>query len=326
MKSIAIVGLCALMFLSCRKEDQPFNETQVGTVNSNALYGIKTGNVSIGENYEYQAYFRFEENQNVGENLKFNWELGLSCSDGYVKMNNSISSLRIAKTELEWSASVEPDDLNFGWDMPSGQQEDLFVSDDFAYVFIMDRGVDAAGNSRGYKKFQVDFDGVIYLVRTAEINGSNEQIFEVEQNSTHSFRFLHLDNGIVDIAPPKTDWDLQFTHYLHIYDPETEPFPYQVTGCLLNPFNTRATEVTETQFDEIDWDVIQSLEYQSHLDVIGFDWKFYDFDLGFVVDDSRTFVVETSVGQFYKIKFTSFYNEEGEKGNPQFLMQRVKEN
>ena len=54
----------------------------------------------------------------------------------------------------------------------------------------------------------------------------------------------------------------------------------------------------------------------SDINVIGYDWKIYDFDTGFyTIDPSATYILSDTEGYFYKLRFIDFYNENGEKGS-----------
>ena len=51
----------------------------------------------------------------------------------------------------------------------------------------------------------------------------------------------------------------------------------------------------------------------------------FKFKRGLRTDEDRVYVVEDHEGFRYKLRFTSFYNELGEKGHPQFTFQRLQE-
>jgi hypothetical protein len=60
------------------------------------------------------------------------------------------------------------------------------------------------------------------------------------------------------------------------------------------------------------------------MDFIGYDWKYYDFETGsYTVDFSRSYIIRTRAGFYFKLRFAGFYNASGEKGYPVIEFQRL---
>ena len=54
------------------------------------------------------------------------------------------------------------------------------------------------------------------------------------------------------------------------------------------------------------------------------DWKEYDFDNEhYTVLPDKIYVLKTSIGYYYKLRFIDFYNSTGEKGYPTFEFLRL---
>ena len=85
----------------------------------------------------------------------------------------------------------------------------------------------------------------------------------------------------------------------------------------------RVLELENANYDSISSEDFITTEASSDLDVIGYDWKVFDFDLGFVVDENRVYIIQDTDSDLYKLVFTSFYDSEGNKGNPQFTYQKL---
>lgn len=310
-----------LLLSACRKEEDALSPILQETVNLSDIYGTRLGTASIGEGYRFQDYFDLSENTSRANVDKYRWELGFGTAEPHVILNSAIPGLRLAKSEQDWESTTATEDLFFGWDLATGDLEDMALGDRFDPVYVLNRGLEEDGTALGFLKLQCHFEEGQYHLRTAELDGSNEHELVIDPNADYTYMHLHLTHGIVDVEPMKGDWDIVFTHYLHVYDPETEPFPYQVTGCLLNGTGVTAWESTALSYDEITLESVIDAPFESTRDFIGFDWKYFDFDLGFIVDDARTFVIRDAEGQFFKLKFTGFYDENGEKGHPQFSFQ-----
>ena len=59
--------------------------------------------------------------------------------------------------------------------------------------------------------------------------------------------------------------------------------------------------------------------FNTNEDVIGYDWKEYDFDTGiYAIFPDHVFIVQDVEGYFYKLHFTDWYNAAGQRGNPRF--------
>jgi hypothetical protein len=66
------------------------------------------------------------------------------------------------------------------------------------------------------------------------------------------------------------------------------------------------------------------LEFSSRADVIGYDWKYYNFDAGvYTVVPDMNYVIRDRDGFFYKLRFIDFNNDVGEKGYPKFEFVRL---
>ena len=322
---MGLLALVAVALTSCRKEEDARSPILEETVNLNDVYGTKTDEASMGTEYQYQAYYDLGTASNKANIDKLSYELAFASNEMHVELNQAISNLRVARSEQDWENTVSADDLEFGYDLISTETPVWAIGNDLYGVFVMDRGVDELGASRGYRKFTIDYNDGTYTLTSAALNGTDEVILEVPTSDTYTYTYAHLQDGITEVAPRKEEWDIVFTHYLHVFDPETEPFPYQVTGVLLNPEAVWVVELDDADYAAIDWAATTEMTFTQQRAEIGYDWKYFDFDLGFVVDEDRVYVVEDHEGFRYKLRFTSFYNELGEKGHPQFTFQRLQE-
>ena len=317
---------CVLIMVSCKKEEDPRDSIYLDSINLNSEYGVKFGSIEMGSDYRYQSYFDLETNSVVGFNLKDEWDLGFSCSnEEHVILNSAKTNLRVAKFEGNWDEVIDIESLEFGYDLPSGNLDDLAIGTEFNSIYVINRGLDVEGEELGYLKFSVSYTDPTYTVTFADVDGSNEDEIEMQQDMNFNYLYLDFDEGQKLIEPEKSEYDILFTHYLYIYDPETEPFPYMVTGVLLNPNSIECAEVFDLDFDEIKVDDLSNYEFSNQRDIIGFDWKYFDFDEGFITYPEMNYVVRSTEGDRYKLHFTSFYNEDFEKGYPQYEIQKIQE-
>lgn len=139
----------------------------------------------------------------------------------------------------------------------------------------------------------------------------------IEKSAESEFTLYSLTTGAVTEEPATDSWDFRFTKYTHQFvDP---PIAYLVTGLVLNSYQTAAAEFSEKPFDEITAIDTAMVEWSHTPDMIGYDWKFYDFDTGtYQVDSDRSWIIRNQKGFYYKLRFTGFYDENGNVGTPKF--------
>jgi len=193
-------------------------------------------------------------------------------------------------------------------------------------VYVVDRGTDENGNLVGEKKVTFSFqDENTYLVRFANLNGNGEQTIVIPKDTAVNFVCFSFEKGITDIEPNKNGWDLQFGKYSTLLFTDVgDPYPYLVTGVLLNPYKTAAGMDTIHTFDEVNFEIAEEQEFANQRDIIGYEWKEYDFDNGmYQVIPEKIYILKNNVGFYYKLRFVDFYNSTGEKGFPAFEFLRL---
>jgi hypothetical protein len=316
-------GLAAVLFSGCRKAEEPMVAEWVDTIDLADLYGNRVAVVSIGEDYTYQAYYNLGLDSLVGMYDKYSWDIALTHDDPpRLWLNSSIPGLRVAEAGVNWGETVGTEGLEWRYDLPGRRLEDLALGNDWNQVLVLDRGLDAAGNSRGFKQFLLVEEGAGWVLRVANLDGTGAQSFAAERDEAYNRTSWSLDAGAVIAEPPRDDWDLLFTSYLTLVADGGDPFPYQVTGALLNPAGGQAARLEDTPYASVtqaaDW--IPALVPQA--DAIGYDWKTYDFITGYAMVPDLTFVVACRDG-VRALAFTGFVNESGEPGSCAFIHRRL---
>jgi hypothetical protein len=157
-----------------------------------------------------------------------------------------------------------------------------------------------------YRKVIFDeYDGVSYKFRVAQLDGSGATSHTVNTafgNGSPVVYFSLGPNGSNVVTP--TGWDLVFCRYIDILDAGGVSTPYPVTGIL----SADGVEVARADgVDPVTVDYIIYLDsFSSRLDVINHDWKFFNLNTGWVVEDDRAYFVKTGTGDLYKLVFTAF--------------------
>jgi hypothetical protein len=193
-------------------------------------------------------------------------------------------------------------------------------------VIVVDRGIDAFGNYLGYYKFQLlGYDGQKYRLRYGPLKGPDSQVAEIVKNPAVNFTFLSFkgNGSSFDQEPPKDAWDLLFTQYTTLLFSDGMPYPYIVTGALINPNKVEVAEDTLLDFSNLTISQAQSLTYSDDRDVIGYDWKDVVGDVtsgnvSYVIRPKVFYVIRDTEGRYFKLRFIGFYSKTGEKGFPAF--------
>ncbi|HEY9178497.1 MAG TPA: HmuY family protein, partial [Flavipsychrobacter sp.] len=164
-----------------------------------------------------------------------------------------------------------------------------------------------------------------YVLEYADLDEKVTHTITIPKDENYNYSYFTFRDGgkTIQPDPPKNTWDIVFTRYRYVYY-ELDNFPYMVNGVLLNPYRTIAAKDTSTAFADLEGTKITELQYSNHRDVIGFDWKEYNFDTErYEINRKKTYVIKNRKDQYYKLRFLDFYNKQGIKGSPSFEFQRA---
>jgi HmuY protein len=319
--SLAVAAFFMLALFGCIKEESPVTPRPVDL-------SLTKSKIALGTDYRYQAYFNLEKDSMLSRNLKYDWDVAFDASNTegvslYLNsakymfaspvLNGNFETLKdtvgFAKNR-RWDASNRPDSPAIG---------NIKSLDKF---FVIDRGYDVLGDAAGFVKikFEAVNDKKIKF-KYANINESKGTQAEISRSNTYNLVYFSFKTGVeVMVEPPKDNWDLQFTQYIHTF---TNPFtPYLVTGVLINPYNTTVAVDSVTKFHVIDRAFSQKMSFKNNPDVIGYNWKDY-IDGAYATKSKYTYVIKNSKNTLFKLRFTDFYDAQGVKGTPRFEFQRL---
>ena len=317
MKFILSLLVIAVLF-SCEKAELPKPFSAGPSAN--------TVSVTMGSDYSNQLFFNLESGSVVSHNNREIWDLAFqSGENGRMIALNSAKFMAIGKTaETDLNAVNTGTAVDWIYDNQKGMEDSMALYEwELNRVYIVDRGTNLSGTQIGKMKFRVTaFSAASYTIEWGGLAETTFTTSEIEKNNAFNFTFFSFNGGgeTVYVEPQKDAWDLCFTSYTYIYP---DGMPYLVTGVLSNRNLTKVAEVTAS-FDEVDYNYATSLSFSDDLDIIGFDWKFYDFDLAvYSVLFDKIYVMKSVQGRFYKLRFLDFYDETGSKGTPSFELQEI---
>lgn len=339
MKYKLFIFLIAILFFaSCEKQETAIVLPLPGD--------LEHQSVSLGANYEYQAYVNLSNNTVVTRDYIHAYDLAFEASPQgtRVYLNGArmmfacnTASLNITTADSlgkKWKFDQEkfnPDSTALGnWWITASSTNNI------SETFFIDRGSQLQGNDR-YRKFQiVSVCDVSYRVRFSKCDNSGLTEMDIPKDSTYSLMYLSFDNGgkVVQIAPPKDQWDFVFTRYTHEYFdyPETSPYRhYTVTGAILNVWNgvtgsknKKDSTANYVPFDSCGVGNMNYYRFCSDADIIGYDWKYYVInDNHYYLTPNLYYIVEDKNGFYYKLRMLDFYDHQGNKGTITYQYQRM---
>jgi hypothetical protein len=330
MKFLATFLILLFALTSCFEEDEMVIPHDPGD--------LTVGEVELTETYKYQVFFDLETNTSVKQNIISEWDLGFETADSgwHVILNTTKMMLAGNTGQTDFEKVISSSGLTMNFDPSHGNLDSTAIGNWYTLsedkpvslenVYVIDRGTDEDFNVLGEKKVIFNLqDENTYIVRFANLNGSGEQTVVIPKDTLVNFVCFSFEKGIVEIEPNKKTWDLQFGKYSTLlYTDVGDPYPYLVTGVLLNPYKTVAGLDTIHQFDEISFEIAEQQNLVNQKDIIGYEWKDYDFDNGmYQVNPEKIYILKNRTGFYYKLRFIDYYNSTGEKGYPTFEFLRL---
>jgi len=322
LKNVFPVLVLILVLSSCLKKEKPVPAPTPGN--------METTQIEIGYPYKYQVYYDCNSNSVVKTNTKYDWDLSFECSPtGYHVLLNTAKSVFVANLgEIPFSTNLSSDGQTWLWDNPNGDLNDTGIGDwrNTNNVFIIDRQFYENGSHAGYKKVQfTSFDTQSFTFKYANLDGTDEVTYTIQKDHNLNFIHFNFDNGGQTLAlePNKDDWDLLFTNHYEKFD--NLPLPFIVTQVLSNIHNNvTVAEDTNALFLSIQLADTIDYTFTDYWDEIGYDWKIRNSaDNSFTIDPDKSFIVKSTEGFFFKIRFIDFYNSLGIKGYPKFEIQKL---
>lgn len=289
------------------------------------------GSVTMGELYEQQVFFDFEQNTIVATSITNSWDLAFEATkDGsHIFMNGgkglflynthqqNFSGIRdvppamTPATCLADDASGNPDSTAMNnWQAPTGESKQEVII--------------AKMPDKSYFKFVVrSVNNNSYNISYARLEDSVATNLTLVKEDAYNFCYFSFAKGVVMPEPPKASWDVVFTRYRFIYRPLGN-LPYEVNGVLLNPYKVTAAVDSLSTFEAIDNTKAAGMSFTAARDVIGFDWKTYDFNSQkYTVNRNKCYVLRSRNERLYKLHFLDFYSPSGVKGSPSFEFQQI---
>jgi len=289
--------------------------------------------ISNGSGYADQAYFRLSDDA-VTPVANESWGLAFSTiglSDAGISVNESTTSVfgqsvpelelylteatdfsatidtatlgpRLFNDESSWEngalngAAAPGDPFDLGWGAYNPVNHSLTGSRIFA-IRLRDGS---------FRKFMIEsMAGGVYTLRYANLDGSDEQTVQIAKDD-----FPDAPLALFSFETGKTlsstgAWDLFFgRYYTKLEDDEGNLLDYPVTGVLSAP-GVEVAEAVNVDPTSVEYEAYVD-SFNTRLDIIGYDWKSFDFAGGWIIANDVAYFVKTPDGRIWKLHFIDF--------------------
>lgn len=288
--------------------------------------------ISMGVSYGNQAYYSLDSDE-VTQIKNESWDIAFSKylgQEGGIFVNESVTSggvgiefylaptnnwddpiedisiyddiLPLLNDEASWyegafnHIKAENDDTDYGWGVYDSGNDVISGTE----VFLM------KNRAAEWSKLQiVSLEQGVYTLRTAQLDGSEETIFEIATTDYPDANVIHYSFATNEIIDVPQEYDFSMQRFINPVATNTgELFEYPVTGVLLAP-GTQAVSIDSVETDQVSFSDYED-QLTERLDVIGHDWKYFDFNSGWVVDFDRANFVKTRNDDVYKVLLVDF--------------------
>jgi hypothetical protein len=335
---INLIYIISLLFVlsSCFKEDDP--------IPPNPKPDKAVEIIPMTQYYTYQVYFDLAAEEQVSSNPKDDFDLSFASSDTgtLIKLNTATFMMAAETAFKDFESVTDTAGLDWKFDRSDGNPDSTALlnwisisEDDTPYtdlVWVLNRGINDVGIHRGFKKIKFNsLQNNTYNFTYMNLDNSDPMDVNISKKSGYNYvQYSFTDKAEVDFEPERSDWDLLFTQYTTLlFTNEGDPYPYLVTGVLINEAGTLVAFDSTMVFDDVVLDDVLYLDYSANLDAIGYDWKelYGDINSGdfyYKAQTNYNYFIRSKNGLYYKLRFIGFYDPEtGEKGYPSFEYQRL---
>ncbi len=286
---------------------------------------LTTTSVEMMENYQMQVYFDLYKNEIISNTVKTDWDICFESGYSGWRINiNSSKFMQVWEVNNEnFNSNLNISNAIWKWDHQSGNPDSNAIGDyrNKEVFYVIDMGYSVDDDPIGYIKLSIDsVNNDSYTIRLSSLENDNDTTIDIEKSAEYEKIYFSFEEySIKEIEP--SYWDLLFTTYTHLFSPD---FPYLVSGVLTNTSHVKVAKDTIHNFEDINFDVVENLNFSSDQNIIGYNWKSYDLNSGvYSINTSINYLIKTHSDKYFKLRFIDFYDTNGIKGYPKFEFQEL---
>lgn len=327
-----------VLFSACHKEEELYENPTVAE-------GIQTQVFEMGESYSQQLYFDFETQQ-VGSNAFGSWDIGVACNGTpHVIIcggkNVQFSAAKLENIDFLDVKSIKRNSLDWRFDNPNGHIDSTamcsaFESTPEGYVgktgdvFILDLGADSILSRRYVKMHFLNAIGGTYQFLWGYVYDSSEYyITKIQTKPEYNYAYFSFGQRklVQNEVFESKNWDVVFTTYKEgIPDANGLIYDYVIRGTLINPYKISVVQLEgNSNWNSFKYADALQLPFNKNWNEIGYDWKEYDQTVGrYTIVPNRYYILKTINGNYFKMRFVDFYDDQGRKGFPKMAWELLK--
>ncbi|NND76625.1 MAG: hypothetical protein HKN39_00380 [Flavobacteriales bacterium] len=354
---LVLIVMMAAFLTACDKDDDP--EVEEPTTNQSIKPNVG------GPEQANQVYLDLGSREMVSS-PRNSWDLAFYCGAEFkVILNSSLGALTQATAETMLSEISVADTAGmenvlsldavfanmisptpepwlpsaFTWaDAPSGDLSQTAIAEasdvtSNNMVYILNSGKNSDNSQRPWYKLKVDKSGDAYELQFADFNGGAEQSATINKDNTYNFVYYSFENGIVDVAPARSDWDIAFTTYTdYAFIGFNVPYFYKDfviqnrAGVEVAEYIIGDEEVLLDEFNNFNIANASLQTFSTNINTIGGNWRTVatpDPTTVTAVKTDRFYIVKDANGTYHKVLFSQMLSELGERGYPEILVETI---
>lgn len=291
--------------------------------------------------YASQFFYSLSSNSIIASSSNDKWDIAFESSeDGWhIRVNSSnllgiqptgimnfdLSTFPISGKWLYDKSDGDPDSTAIGkWVDPSGF-DNTYTNE----VYLLGK-YDGIDYNPIKKIVFTEVDDTSFQFKYADLNGNNFHQEIIKKDTAYNQVYYSFSSHMqVQVEPSRNAWDLLFTQYTTtLYTDQGVAVPYFVRGVLLNPFKVDALCDSLDDFSSITLSMVSTMAFSQKQDAIGHNWKSVEVDqqantAKYAVREKYAYIIRNVDDNLYKLKFTSFFNNNRTPGYPAFIFLKL---
>ncbi len=356
MRKILMISVTVAALASCSKDKDPLI---IVPPSSGSKITLNGGNG--GASAENSVYVDFSGDKQTSV-LRSSWDLGFYCgSDFRVIINNTTAATAkvLSKNDLNTVGTTDTVGLKMVILSQGGSTAaDFALLDDLdgniAKTAIPEISATATSNNvvivnpvseptsggisgKNYMKIRVLRNGNGYTLQYAKLGDATYQSVNIDKDDKYNFKYFSFDKGVVSVEPEKSSWDIMWTFSLYKTPYINGDIPYAFSDMVSQNYlnNTQvfmreysSAEIAVDAYNKFNKDSIALYTFLNQKWAIGTGWR-RTAAPGATnpagVYKTKFYIVKDAAGNFYKLKFLSFTEEDGgTRGKPEIQYELIK--
>jgi hypothetical protein len=312
----------AIIFSSCEKEEKPIKLPPKGDATFMAI--------TLGKDFEKQAFLNLKDSQITLVDIN-SWDLAFDASpyEYSIYLNGGMDMFAADTKKDNFFTTNNTDTFNYKWDAPCGCYDSLALShwcypdrNSKGNIYLIDRG--AYYTTNRFIQFR--------LIRVTPYNyefqymalEAPDKVYKVSLPKDHTKSKVYFSfttpNTYINFEPTIQNWDLCFLKYRYVFYETSILTKYVVRGIFINTAKIAVAVDSTHTFEKITPNIaLNEFHYSNIRDVMGYDWKVYNFTTGqYNTRTQVNYIIRSYLNDdIYKLRFLDF-NHNGVKGTPKF--------